>query len=141
MSIPIVFSACADGVEFITISANGTIITRHRRADGVVHWHRQEQVLIPGFLRIQEPFEAWSAQVLPLPPSACTPGDPESIAVLVRPDYPGLIPFAFPFAPVTTEAAERIVEGVQQILLLVHDSHVSCCARRYEKFRERQSDC
>ncbi len=141
MSASIIFSASADGLEFLTITANGAIITRHRRKDGVVHWHRQDQILIPGFLHIQEPFEAWSAQVLPLPPLARTPGDPESIVVLVRPDYPRLIPFAFPFVALSTEAAERIVEGVPQILLLVHDSHVSCCAKRHEKFRERQSDC
>lgn len=137
---PVAFSARENGVEFLTIAADGGITTRHRRADGVLHWHHQKQVLVPGFIHTMEPFEAWSAKVLPLPPSARTPGDPESIAVLVREDYGRDIPFAFPFGALTPEAAERIVHGVPGILLLVHDGQLSCATSRYEAFRAGRSD-
>jgi hypothetical protein len=136
---PVVFSAREDGVELLTIAADGGITTRHRRADGVLHWHYQKQVLVTGFMHTMEPFEAWSAKVLSLPPSARTLGDPEGIAVLVRADYGRDIPFAFPFAALTPEAAERIVHGVPRILLLVHDGQVSCSTCRYDDFRAGQS--
>jgi hypothetical protein len=136
---PVTFSARENGVEFLTIAADGGITTRHRRADGVLHWHYQKQVLVTGFMHTMKPFEAWSANVLPLPPSARTLGDPESIAVLVRADYGREIPFAFPFAALTSEAAERIVHGVPGILLLVHDGQLSCATSRYDDFRAGQS--
>jgi hypothetical protein len=132
----VVFSASADGLEFITINQDGTVTTRHRRADGVVHWHRQRHDVFPEILRLRGPMECWRAEILPLPPDACTPGSPEKIVVLLRTDCERLIPFAFPFAALSDEAVLRILQAAPEILLLVHDSEVSCLKFHYDAFHD-----
>ena len=133
---PVVFSASADGLEFLTIDEDGAVSTRHRRDDGVVHWHRQRHDVFPAILRLQGPLESWRAEILPLPQEARTLGTPPFVAVLIRTGFEGLIPFTFPFVALSDEAAGRILTAVPAILLLVHDSDVSCTSDRYELYRD-----
>jgi hypothetical protein len=134
MSLPLV-SAIADGLEFLSICADGTIITRHRQADGTVHWHCQHHVIFPGALILHGPLEAWRAKTLTLPPDACTRGNPSKIGVLTHTEHDRKIPFAFPLAPLSEEAAARILLALPDILLLVHDSTVSCRSDNDARYR------
>lgn len=131
-----VFSATADGLEFLSIHEDGTVTTRHRREDGVIHWHRQRSDVFPSVLRLQGPVESWRAQILPLPLEARTPGTPLQVAVLFRKGFERLIPFAFPFVALSDEAIGRILHAIPAILVLVHDNDISCTRDRYELYRD-----
>jgi hypothetical protein len=135
MSTP-VFSASANGLEFLAIDEDGTVSTRHRREDGVIHWHRQRHKVFPEILHLQGPMESWRAEILPLPPEARTPGTPPFVAILFRTGFERLIPFAFPFVALSEDAVGRILTEVPAIFLLVHDSDVSCTRDRYEIYRD-----
>lgn len=135
MSIP-VFSASDNGLDFLSINKDGTVITRHRRDDGVIHWHRQRHEIFPEVLLLMGTLESWRAEIRPLPPAARTPGTPPFVVVLVRRGFERLIPFAFPFVVLNEEAAGRILQAVPEILLLMHDSSVSCTRDRYALYRE-----
>lgn len=131
-----VFSATEDGLEFLSIYEDGTITTRHLRSDGVIHWHRQRHDVFPSILHLQGPVESWRARILPLVPEARTPGTPPQVAVLSRKGFERLLPFGFPFVALSDEAAGKILQAVPEILLLVHDSDISCTRDRYEIYRD-----
>lgn len=114
----------ADGVEFLTIREDGTIITRHHRDDGVLHIHAQANSAFPDAIEKHGDLEDWRAGVITLPSEARTAGYPHQIAVLCHPAFLPRIPVVFPFAPLSDEAMARLMDAMPQVLTIVHNSGV-----------------
>ncbi len=127
------FSAWEDDLEFLLLLGDGTIITRHRRDAGLVHVHRQQHDLFPSILEERGPLDAWRAGILTLSKEAQARGCPACIAVLCHRDHPSDLTFVFPFTALSEEAAEQLLVEVPAILLLVHDSRLSCHTDRLRR--------
>ncbi|MFA6289520.1 MAG: hypothetical protein WC661_19235 [Opitutaceae bacterium] len=128
----ILFSANHGGIEFLTITPDGGVTSRHRRHDGVIHMHHQQVPVIAELLIKPRLDLQWHAEIIHMPPILTSFFDPPCFVALRGNRNFRYIDFAIPFAPLSDDQVDALLRYVEDIVLLYHDSQVSCHRARQE---------
>jgi len=138
MNKDILFSATHDGIDYLTVTSEGGVTTRHRRHDEVVHIHRQQAPLLAEFLQDRSHGERWHAEIIQLPATLAKFFDPPRIVALRRNQGYRPIDFAIPFAACDDDQVDMLLQQIPDIMLLLHDDQISCHREKYEGYMRQQ---
>lgn len=110
-----------DDLEVLSLLDDGTVITRHRRPDGVLHVHRQQVPQLPELLALSDD---WVGESLTFEDYLEPPFTPAMLIGLRR-RGDSRFAFAFPLISLADSDVAWVHAHFPALLFLVHDGSVT----------------
>lgn len=137
-SSTLLLSRSIDGIEVIAIYANGRVVLRHLRPDGVLVVHLQDLPVVAEIIADTATLN-WQASIIELPPTIAGHFEPSSVLGLRRASSDQFWDFCFTRVPCSPDHVEAICGALTRFAFLINSNEVTCHRDRYEAYLHRKS--
>lgn len=121
MKPQILYTVSSPELEVLSLLDDGTVITRHRREDNVLHVHRQQVPQLPELLAMSDD---WVGESLSFEEHLEPPFAPAKLIALRR-SGDSRYAFAFPLVSLTDADVAWVHAHFPKLLFLVHDGAIT----------------
>jgi hypothetical protein len=131
----LLLSRTIDGIEVIAVYANGRVVLRHRREDGILAVHIQDVPVVAQIVSDKAHLE-WEVSIIEMPPSIAPFFTPSSLIGLRRVSANKNWDFLFTRVPCSPDQLEAIFNKSTRFALLINSNELTCHRERYDAYQK-----